>query len=130
MTQTDSPRVAPAMDATAAQDVTTSPGLFEEFRTARAGARGPIVCVDAEVLLINATASRFVSHDDHHELWHWAQLALDSDDRSVHALPLLGRQLQARRSACPRRIRGRVTRLGRGQRAIGFGVGSPTLWSV
>jgi DNA-binding CsgD family transcriptional regulator len=54
------------------------------------------VCVDAQVLLINAAASRFVTHDDHHELWHWAQRALDTDDPSVHALPLLGRQLQAR----------------------------------
>jgi hypothetical protein len=34
MTQTESPLVAPATDATAAQYVTTDPGLFDEFRTA------------------------------------------------------------------------------------------------
>ena len=96
MTQTDSPHVAPVRDTAAAGCGATNPSFFEAFRNARSRARGPIVCVDADALLINGP--RRVSSRTTTIVNCGVGRGVRSTpttDRSTRC-PLLWRQLQAR----------------------------------
>jgi DNA-binding CsgD family transcriptional regulator len=69
--------------------------LVEYFLRARRRARGPVVAVNGNELLVNAAAAGLVEAADHLCLWDWASTRLERNDGSAHDLPLRTRAVSA-----------------------------------
>ncbi|MDQ1475720.1 MAG: hypothetical protein QOE62_949 [Actinomycetota bacterium] len=70
--------------------------LVEYFLRARRRARGPVVAVNGNEVLVNAAAARLVEAADHLYLWDWVSIRLERNDGSAHDLHLRTRAVSAR----------------------------------
>jgi DNA-binding CsgD family transcriptional regulator len=76
------------------QTTASQPGLRPRFVDARRRTRGPLVGINDDELLKNASASRLVETRDREQLWDSAQRAIMAGDRSM-VLRLRDREFSA-----------------------------------